>query len=132
MGAVDKKKLQTAVEKLAKKFGDKQSWDKAAEELIRRAAKEPTRTVAVRFVPFVPAVQSPGSLATVSGDTLLDSKEAAKVLGCCVTTLQRYSRRGLLPYVPFGKRRRYRRSSLLGLKEIPARKARAARTKRGS
>jgi hypothetical protein len=76
------KKLHTAVEKFAKKFGDKQSWDEAAKELVRRAAKEPTRTVAwfpvvpaeekprtVAFVPVVPAVQSPGSMATVP-DTL--------------------------------------------------------------
>jgi hypothetical protein len=125
------KTLQTSVEKFAKKFGDEQSWDEAAKELIRRAAKEPTRTVA-GFVPVVPAVQSPGSLASVSGETLLDSKEAAKVLDCCVTTVQRYSRCGLLPYVPFGKRRRYRRKSLLGLKEIPALKTRAVRRKRGS
>jgi prophage regulatory protein len=55
--AVDKK-LQAAVQKFAKKFGNKQSWNKAAEELIRRAAKEPTRRVAVGLVPVVPAVQS--------------------------------------------------------------------------
>jgi excisionase family DNA binding protein len=66
-------------------------------------------------------------------DPLLTTEQAADLRNCCVTTVQRHARRGLIPFYrsgPHGEYR-FRKSSLLGL-EIPARKAPATGRKRRS
>jgi hypothetical protein len=70
----------------------------------------------------------------LADDPLLDSDEAAKLLGYgSRVTVQRHARRRLIPFIrsgPHGEYR-FRKSSLLAL-EIPARKTRAVGRKRGS
>jgi|SRR5687768_6021647 hypothetical protein len=67
-----------------------------------------------------------------AADPLLTAEQAADLRNCCVTTVHRHAKLGLISWIPFGKRgRRFRRSALIAA-EIPARKTRAARTKRGS
>jgi hypothetical protein len=115
MGAVDRKKLHAVVMKLTKKFGDQQ-WHQTAEHFVRHAEHEPDRTVRIRFVHG----RSRPLWRRHIGGTLYNSKQAAKIVGCCVVSIQRYSRSGLLPYVLIGERRRYRKSDLLRLKEVLA------------
>ncbi|MBX3423416.1 MAG: helix-turn-helix domain-containing protein [Pirellulaceae bacterium] len=49
-------------------------------------------------------------------DGLLDSHGAARLLGCSVPTVERWTRAGLIPSRKFGRLRRYRRSDLLANK----------------
>jgi hypothetical protein len=68
----------------------------------------------------------------LADDSLLDSDEAAKLLGYdSRVTVQRHARRRLIPFIRSGPNGeyRFRKSSLLGL-EIPARKAPPRRTRR--
>jgi excisionase family DNA binding protein len=64
----------------------------------------------------------------VSDDRLLDATEAAALLNVKVSWIRDQTRRGLIPFVPLGRYRRYRRSSLLAwVDEQEARTAAGAR-----
>lgn len=50
---------------------------------------------------------------TAQTDTLLDTRDAASLLGCSVATVERLTRTGDLPSVKIGRLRRFHRSELL-------------------
>jgi excisionase family DNA binding protein len=53
-------------------------------------------------------------LSSRPADGLIDSAQAAELLGCSVPTVERLTRSGAIPSVKVGRLRRYRPSELLG------------------
>lgn len=51
----------------------------------------------------------------ITADAVGDVHDAAKWLGCSVPTIERGVKDGTIPSIKVGKRRRYRRSDLLGM-----------------
>jgi len=70
------------------------------EETYRRALEE-----GAKFNPFPEATADPN-------ERLLDAQQLADILQVPVTWIEQQAREGNIPSLPFGRRRRYRRSAV--------------------
>jgi excisionase family DNA binding protein len=70
------------------------------EETYRRALEEGTR-----LNPLPESIEDPN-------EQLLDSQQLSKILQVPVTWIEQQAREGTIPSLPFGRRRRYRRSAV--------------------